>query len=611
MSIIKYLDEIIGGNGVLTLDNSVIVSGAGISIDSCLPSGYSLIDRIYKDFNLDELGEFYEKDFQKIVSKLYSNAANEFFSQPRLEVVFNGISEVLSPDEYRNYIFDVFLQDVNLRHQRISESLTRYSIAPNYNHFLLAEFIHQGGTCLTFNFDELIECAYKNLYDQELKVISFPLNDAVDKDDSARERIYKLHGTFHNNDLINVGIDTRSLHINGFPDKDSELLSSILESKQNLIFIGYSVSDSLDFLPFLSSYSRKGRKFNVVFLKFDPKQTMNPAVSILRDFSNSSTPCDYFQIDYYLKKIIADLYIINYFPDHSLKPLIQLPEQIHECSYQVDDSLKSGYRSQRSRIVKLRLLETLGLLNRFGKEELNQISALPKTDPLYADYLHYDFYKKNIEGHYGDNVLYTLKLFLKKPSLRDYNSLFGILNEYVFLTKLDKSIIIRPFALLILLLMWVTILVIDKFLTVKNKLSHEMSPNTASTKRHTYLPLFRVLRGINMVFHDRIFTKVFGKWLLKRINQSKKASIAVNDLKLYRFIEKERLRMEYMLNGKSPELLKQLLDLVTLNIDTNYFVDIVNLFRFKFEITGSEEDRLLCLELIKSTEDKLNRGKIS
>ena len=106
---------------MLTLDNSVIVSGAGISINSCLPSGASLIDRIYKDFNLDELGEFYEKDFQKIVSKLYSNAANEFFSQPRLEVVFNGISEVLSPDEYRNYIFDVFLQDKNLRHQRISE----------------------------------------------------------------------------------------------------------------------------------------------------------------------------------------------------------------------------------------------------------------------------------------------------------------------------------------------------------------------------------------------------------------------------------------------------------------------------------------------------------
>ena len=50
MNIIKYLDEIIGGNGVLTLENSVIVSGAGISINSCLPPGDKLIKRIFDDF---------------------------------------------------------------------------------------------------------------------------------------------------------------------------------------------------------------------------------------------------------------------------------------------------------------------------------------------------------------------------------------------------------------------------------------------------------------------------------------------------------------------------------------------------------------------------------
>ncbi|MBO7630276.1 MAG: SIR2 family protein [Bacteroidales bacterium] len=611
MNIIEYLNSVIE-NADLTIGNTVIVSGAGISRESYLPSGADIIKAVYNDFDLNELHQFYKEDFSGIVSKIYGDSAKDYFSLPRLEVIFNGIRDVLSPDEYKNFIFDVFFRNSNLKKEEISESKTVYHVEPNYNHYLLAEYIKQGGVCLTFNFDELIECAYKNLYGESLKAISFPMN-RDERNDNSHGIVIKPHGTFHDNEVINVGIDTRALHINGFSDDDSEYLSRVIKDKQNIIFLGYSISDSLDFLPFLESYCKQGNKINVVFMKYDPSVSSKPKCEFYRNFCNSpsSVQSNYFQIDHYLKSIIKDLVVVNYFPSNSLKKLIQVPSQVDDCKYQVKGSIVSGFSSERKVILKLKLLETFGLLNRFGENELKQISLLDKSDPLYDDYLHYDFYKKNINGLYGDNVRYILKIFLKKPTLRYYNSFFGILNEYVFLTPIKKGVIMKLFALVLLLFMWATIMVIDLFLTFKNSRSLDKSPNTAATKRHTYLPLFRLIRGLQVLRKEKFITKIFGKWVLRRIIKSKKASRDVNDLRLYRFIEKERIRMEYILNGKTPELLKELLKLLTLNIDTNYFIDIANLFRLRYEITKSNEDRLICLEFTQSTNDVLNKNKIS
>lgn len=222
MELLNHINDILGGE-VLTYDNTFIVCGAGISCNSGLPLGSQIVQRIYEDFDLkDEFGKFYEDFNEKIVDEIYKGKT-PFFSQPRLEVIFDGIRKVLSPEEYNNYIFDVFFKPIESK--QTTGNKTTYSVKPNYHHFLLSEFINKGGTCITFNFDELIETAYKDMYGKKIQVISFPMssNKIIEKEPV----IIKTHGSFsqENNSALNIGIDIQHLHINGFSDEENDYLS--------------------------------------------------------------------------------------------------------------------------------------------------------------------------------------------------------------------------------------------------------------------------------------------------------------------------------------------------------------------------------------------------
>ena len=51
-------------------------------------------------------------------------------------------------------------------------------------------------------------------------------------------------------------------------------------------------------------------------------------------------------------------------------------------------------------------------------------------------------------------------------------------------------------------------------------------------------------------------------------------------------------------------------ELITLNIDTNYFIDIANLLRLKYEITRDDCDKHMCEVFTSITNDNLNKRKI-
>ncbi len=126
-------------------------------------------------------------------------------------------------------------------------------------------------------------------------------------------------------------------------------------------------------------------------------------------------------------------------------------------------------------------------------------------------------------------------------------------------------------------------------------------------KRNFYMFSFRLARGL----HKReTISVLIAKHILPRIEQSKDMAISCNSLTYYRFIEKERLKIEYIINKESDELISQLEDLITTNIDTNYFIEIANLLRLKYEITGNQEDKQVCERLTELTNDKLNKCKI-
>ena len=121
------------------------------------------------------------------------------------------------------------------------------------------------------------------------------------------------------------------------------------------------------------------------------------------------------------------------------------------------------------------------------------------------------------------------------------------------------------------------------------------------------MPFFRLTRGLRKGSKLSI---VICKLVLKHILKAKDAAIIQNNMNLYRFIEKERIKMIFVINGKTDELLNQLDELITLNIDTNYFIDIANLLRLKYLITNNISDKNMCEKFTLLTNDSLNKKKL-
>lgn len=592
MELLSYINRILGEE-VLTYDNTFIVCGAGISKDSGLPLGSQIVQRIYEDFDLkDELGKFYKNFNEKIVDEIYKGKT-PFFSQPRLEVIFDGIRKVLSPEEYNNYIFDVFFKPIESK--QTTGNKTTYSVKPNYHHFLLSEFINKGGTCITFNFDELIETAYKDMYGKKIQVISFPMssNKIIEKEPV----IIKSHGSFsqENNSALNIGIDIQHLHINGFSDEENDYLSKKIKNKNNVIFYGYSISDSLDFIPFMKSVY-KGKKINAFFLNYD-ESSIFPTYKQIKIQKQKT---DFFQVDYYLKDFVDNFYYIYYNPDKSFANLINLPQEVSSSIYTIDKSIVESIVFSKKAIIKLSIYKLIGLLNKYGDKELNALSQIKKTDPNYSLYLEFNDYKENIKGLYGSNVKYSLQQFLKKRNLSYLNNLFDKLNEYLFLTPIKSKIFQKIIIAFIIGLIWLILFLIFFFLKKGN-------PNYTIVKRNLYMPFFRLTRGLKKGSKLSI---LICKIVLKHILKAKDAAIVQNNMNLYRFIEKERIKMIFAINGKTDELLNQLDELITLNIDTNYFIDIANLLRLKYEITRDDCDKHMCEVFTSITNDNLNKRKI-
>lgn len=591
MELLSYLNKYLGSD-VLTYDNTCIVCGAGISRDSGLPLGGDIVRRVYSDFSLgEELIPFFEQYNDSVISMLY-HTPTSFFSQPRLEVLFDGIRKVLSNREYSNYIFDVFFRGACC--EQVERSLKAFRVKPNYNHFLISEYIFRGGACLTFNFDELIECAYRDLYGQELRAVSFPIESEPFL--GGIPRLVKLHGTFsvEENSADNIGIDIRNIRINGFSDRENIFLSEIMRGKCNMIFYGYSISDTLDFIPFLNS-SFGDRSISAFFLNFD--QSVSTPICRFVDLSYQSS--GYFQVDYYLGKVIDRFCFIDYNPDCSLKDLMELPPNVSDLVYMVDDEISVEVKENRCSFVKLSVFKTLGILNRFGEQEIKGLSHLKEGDEGYVLYKDFDFCWRNVRGLYKSNLMDSIGHFFKGGGVRSYNNLFGVLNEYLFLDN-TKGVFGGLFCFFLLVVMWISLVLIywgvDK-----------STINALAISRNLYMPFFRAFKILRV---RRLFVAIGGGILGRYIDRVRQRSIDLGDFNLYRFIEKEKIKVEYYAGGDIDAILRDLNELITKNVDTNYFVDIANLLRFKYEVTKKEIDREVCEMFTSLTNDNLNKRKL-
>lgn len=340
----------------------------------------------------------------------------------------------------------------------------------------------------------------------------------------------------------------------------------------------------------------KGKKINAFFLNYD-KSSIFPTYKQIKIQKQKT---DFFQVDYYLKDFVDNFYYIYYNPDKSFANLINLPQEVSSSIYTIDKSIVESIVFSKKAIIKLSIYKLIGLLNKYGDKELNALSQIKKTDSNYSLYLEFNDYKENIKGLYGSNVKYSLQQFLKKRNLLYLNNLFDKLNEYLFLTPIKSKIFQKIIIAFIIGLIWLILFLIFFFLKKGN-------PNYTIVKRNLYMPFFRLTRGLKKGSKLSI---LICKIVLKHILKAKDAAIVQNNMNLYRFIEKERIKMIFAINGKTDELLNQLDELITLNIDTNYFIDIANLLRLKYEITRDDCDKHMCEVFTSITNDNLNKRKI-
>ncbi len=591
MKILSLINSNIN-DGKLIPQNTLLVCGAGISYKSGLPLGGELVDCLLNFFALQNLKPFFSEYNSKVISKIFSDTDTGLFNLPRLEILFNAVKQVLNNKDYENFV------NYALFH-KCSNSDGEVKISPNYNHFLISDFIEYGGKAITFNFDELIESAYQRT--TNFNILPIVLPDGKNNSSNTNTLI-KAHGSLGSaTGDFKIGVDVSNLHIDGFKTIDNKLLDDLLNNVENIIFIGYSVSDTLDFIPYLN-FKFKINKVNIYHFDFNPSATTFQYNQFDNLASDKNLKTGLIQFDKYLREITNRLYIIKYNPDILFSSLLTV-SSVPTIEYKFDPNtiaeIKNNQVSQA--LIRLSVYKSLGLMNKFGEKDLSFVANcnIKLDSKIKKLKFEYQFYHENVNGKYLKNTFDLTKKFFWQPSIKNFLKVFGILNEYIYLTK--RQYLMRGVFTIVTFCIWVGLILLNFIFSGKQDFKLEL-------RRHIYMFPFRFLKELPSGFP---LVKKAVIFLLTYIIDTKKLAIEYNSLNLFRFIEKERIKIQLFLFGfENNKILDDLDDLILKNIDTNYFVDINNLLRLKYSVANSPLNFQIALSSTELTKDTLNQSKI-
>ncbi|TKB96649.1 tetratricopeptide repeat protein [Pedobacter cryotolerans] len=234
----------------LTLDNTAIFCGAGISFNSGLPLANDLISYILSLLQVNP------NDAEKI---LQSNLPFESFIQ------------TLTEEQDIEDILDIFSKGI-----------------PNTNHDLIAQLLKLGyaKNVLTTNFDMLIENALNNIglvEGNDYQVFSNDVEFGNINWKTDTIRIIKIHGSISNQKEMAITLElvarkTISQHKNNVI---SSFFSGLINP--NILILGYSCSDVFDISPLVESV--KENRSQILFLEHFFEETKIEDISI-KEFNN-------------------------------------------------------------------------------------------------------------------------------------------------------------------------------------------------------------------------------------------------------------------------------------------------------------------------------------
>ena len=244
-------------------------------------------------------------------------------------------------------------------------------------------------------------------------------------------------------------------------------------------------------------------------------------------------------------------------------------------------------------MIKVRILKTLGLLNVYGETELDLL--MQDNQDCNDQIKDLVYYSRNIKGDYWFNFVSDVRDFSHEMTIQNYIKVFGSLNEFIFLKFKSRIVPIVLIWFPLTFIMWVGLHIINLFY-------HKRDVCLVKIKRHLYLFPYRIL--------VRVKLKKASTIVLRKILQVRDLSIEVNDLTDYRYIRKEQIKMQYNVVGFNDKIEEQIKELLRINMDTNYFIEVTNLTRLLWEYTQTEETESLALYMSDLTKDDLSKKKI-
>ena len=560
----------------LTIQDTIILCGAGISTESHLPLGGTLTDTLLawfgfgKDSNSELKASWFKSYNEDVVSKILGARVN-LYDCPRLEILFDCLKGALPDSYYQKTIKSLLLYDY--WNNRFPDCI--YS---NYHHYTLARFLLDGGTVLTANFDPLVEHAAAMLDpDRSFNRIVFPLAEKPVLL-PGQGTLVKYHGDLDR--ISTIGIDVSHLSIDGFHDAEAKLLDEVFRPVRNLVFVGFSMSDTLDLIPFLKTR----KSLNYFFLNYlkDGKNEIRRIRPAGRE--------DLMAYEYILRQFDAAYVIDNVgnaiqhavcpFPEDSPRvPAIEIApgekDELEKVRAELSDA-----RSTWNRTVRFNILKTLGLMNYANEAEL---TGLPLED-RFKNYL------RNINGDYRYNYEHRDRKSLTQSFFRKL--------EYVFLQEgqwFGRSLAFLTLPASYGRIRW-------RMLTHKEDME---------ALRMASLFQLRVLQT-SVHFHlDSLVPRFCLKRLLKKMNTQIAWAKECKDLPTYRYACKERLYLEGMFHLRpNTELKQNLKDLFELNIDSNYYVEANNLLRFGCLTLKERDFQKAAVQSARMTKDHLNEMKL-
>jgi len=550
-------------NIVFDKKNSILVVGAGISIPSGLPSGFSILKDLLKWSNLECLLTFYKKMGGKIIKPILG-IVPDFIRYPRLEVLFFAIKtffkKLKNYEAYRNMLKSLFSHG-----------------EPNYFHYLIANFLNQGGIVITSNFDLLIEKAYKKLFKTDVQKIAFPTSKEISVNQLKLENglLIKYHGCISSIDKI--GIDVENLELEGFNRRDRIILKEAFKDKKNIIFIGSSLSDSLDFFPFIKQLKQN---FKIFFFDYD--SSCSKSYKILKVNANELFKSSkLFSLYWFLNEKI------NY-------PVIVIKDKnnfiFKKFAEKYNFSLKAHQSSQvqyqfpfldsfTKKILKFYILKTMGLLTLASEQDIRKLKKQFYNNPTLKTIVdEIVYYWENIRGNYKYN------LSRRKGKCEYLDSLV----ELVFYS--DINIIKRCIGYCIALVL--------SIICYNNWKRKKRNIKIFRSWFHFILRNFYIFPSLSKIIKiDRL------------IKFQKELALYKKDIYLYRFSLKEEVK--YLIKKKKiKEAKKKWKEAFVLSIDTDYFIETSNLLRLLYKETKDAMLRDTAIYMPCLTNDVLNLKKI-